>query len=91
MTVQSFITIKWQGKKLSMINIFKFFVMSSLTSALLSRGDRWNAMASTVEDGRENSFSLLEDSDVEEATIVVDSDNETDTYQTLDTTKRYYF
>ena len=36
-------------------------------------------MASTVEDGREDPLSLLEDSDVEESSVVVDSDNDTDT------------
>ena len=35
-------------------------------------------MASTIEDDRENPLSLLEDSDVEEAALVVDSDDETD-------------
>ena len=34
--------------------------------------------ASTVEDDREDPFSLLEDSDVKEAALVVDSDDETD-------------
>ena len=53
--------------------------MSTLTSDLFRRDDRLTAMASTVEDGREDPFSLLEDSDVEKAVIVVDSDNKTDT------------
>ena len=35
-------------------------------------------MASTIEDDREDPFSLLEDSDVKEAALVVDSDDETD-------------
>ena len=35
-------------------------------------------MTSTIEDDRENPFSLLEDSDVGEATLVVDSDEGTD-------------
>ena len=35
-------------------------------------------MASTIEDDREDPFSLLEDSDVEEAALVVDSDDEAD-------------
>ena len=34
MTVQSFITIKWQEKKLSMIKIFKFFVSDHLKPGL---------------------------------------------------------
>ena len=49
-------------------NYFKSVNMSILTSDLFCGGDRSNAMVSTVEDGREDSFSLLEDSDVEEAT-----------------------
>ena len=40
--------------------------------------ERLKAMASTIEDDREDPFSLLEDSDVEEAALVVDSDDETD-------------
>ena len=43
-------------------------------------------IASTVEDDREDPFSLLEDSDVEEAALVVDSDDETD-----DLSIRHYF
>ena len=35
-------------------------------------------MASTVVNGREDPFSLLEDLDVEEDAFVVDSENETD-------------
>ena len=38
-----------------------------------------NAMGSTVEDDKEDLSCLLEDSDVEEAAILVDSDNETNT------------
>ena len=52
--------------------------MSTLTSDLFCRGDRLNAMACTVEDGREDPFSLLEDSDVEKAAIARDSENKTD-------------
>ena len=54
--------------------------MSTLTSDLFCRGDHFNAMASTVEDGREDPFSLLENSDVEKAVVVVDSDIKTDTF-----------
>ena len=39
-----------------------------------------NAMASLDEDDREDPFSLFENSDVEEAAIVVDSDKRTDTF-----------
>ena len=34
-------------------------------------------MASTTEDDREDPFGVLKDSDVEEAALVVDSDDET--------------
>ena len=40
--------------------------------------ERSKVIASTIEDDREDPFSLHEDSDVEEAALVVDSDNETD-------------
>ena len=43
-----------------------------------TRAERLKVMASTIEDDTENPFSLLEDSDVEEAALVVDSDDETD-------------
>ena len=52
--------------------------MSTLTSSLFCMGNRLNPMASTVEDGREDHFSLLEDSDVEKGAILVDSVNQTD-------------
>ena len=35
-------------------------------------------MGSTIEDDREDPFSLLDDSDLEEAALVADSDDETD-------------
>ena len=54
--------------------------MGTLKSDLSCRGYSLNVMASTVEHNREDPFSLLEDSDAEEAVIVVDSDNETDAY-----------
>ena len=44
----------------------------------MSNTERLKVMASTIEDNREDPLSLLEDSDVEEATLVVDSDDETD-------------
>ena len=37
-------------------------------------------MASTIEDDREDPFSLLKDSDVEKAALVIDSDDETDDF-----------
>ena len=40
--------------------------------------ERLKAMASTSEDDREGPFSLPEDSDVEDAALVVDSEDETD-------------
>ena len=52
--------------------------MSTLTSNLFCMGNRLNPVASTVEDGREDHFNLLKDSDVEKGAILVDSDNETD-------------
>ena len=51
--------------------------MFTLPSDLFFRSNRLNAMANTIEDGREDSFSLLEDSNVEKTAIVADSDNET--------------
>ena len=42
--------------------------------------ERLKIMASTIEDDREDPFSLLEDSDVEEAALVVDSDDKTDDF-----------
>ena len=46
-----------------------FDCISPRTSDLFCRGDCLNAMAKTVEDDREDPFSLLKDSDVEEAAI----------------------
>ena len=40
--------------------------------------ERLKVMTSTIEDDREDPFSLLENSDAEEAALVVDSDDETD-------------
>ena len=53
--------------------------MYTLTSDLFCSGDHFNAIASTVEDGREDPSNLLENSDVGEASVVVDPDNETPT------------
>ena len=44
----------------------------------MSWAERLKVMASTIEDDREDLFSLLEDSDVKKAALVVDSDDETD-------------
>ena len=35
MTIQRFVTIKWQETKLSMIKMFKFFVSDHLTTSVL--------------------------------------------------------
>ena len=47
-------------------------------SYLFCGAEHLKVLASTIEDDREDPFSLLEDSDVEEAALVVDSDDETD-------------
>ena len=69
----------WDGEPEVFLNQLtsKSLAHSFLLNILLNSG-RLKVMASTIEDDREEPFSLLEDSDVEEAALVVDSDNETD-------------
>ena len=66
------LNISVDGSEDHLIHCFKDDLTCSMGAECLK------VMASTIEDDREDPFSLLEDSDVEEAALVLDSDDETD-------------
>ena len=59
MTVQGFITIKWQEKKLSMIKIFQFLLLTTLRYSILHPADpgfRFYLISVNTRDMAENGF-----------------------------------